>query len=151
MMRRIQDHFSPFVRFLMGGQAVVNWYGSITNPDTPLYYVALTDDGNVLVWVMGLLGAVLLLDLFVNDWSPEFLRLGEWRLRLTWPSTWRHRHYILVGIAFCYAAQPYIAERAGQSVALMIVCYWYGLMNMAAAFLDAGERSRRLWWQKACS
>lgn len=151
MMRRIQDHFSPFVRFYMGGQAVVTWYSSVVNPESTLYAIASTDDGSILVTTLGALGVVMLLDLFINDWTPQWVRLGRWSIHLAWTRTWKYRHLLFVGIAGCYAAQPQIADTAGQSVAVMIVCYWHAFINIAAAFLDAGERSRRLWWQRTCS
>lgn len=151
MMRRLQDQFSPFVRFYLGGQAVVTWYSATTNPESTLHAVAATPDGNVFMWILGLLGVVLLVDLFVNDWTPDQLHIGNRRLVLNWRRTWRYRHWLFVGIAACYAAQPQIADMAGENIAVMIVCYWNSLVCMAAAFLDAGERSRRLWWQKTCN
>jgi hypothetical protein len=151
MMRRLQDQFSPFVRFLLGGQALVTWYNAITNPDATLFIVASTPDGNIILWAMGLLGATMLLDLFVNDWTPDKFSIGRCTLQLNWRRSWVHRHWLFVGIAACYAAQPHLAEMAGQSVAVTLVCYWNSLTHMVAAFIDAGERSRRLWWAKTCS
>ena len=151
MMRRLQDQFSPFVRFLLGGQAVVTWYNAVTNPQATLHAVASTNDGNIILWAMGLLGSIMLLDLFVNDWTPDKIRLGSRSLNLNWKRSWVHRHWLFVGIAACYAAQPHIADAVGQSNAVMLVCYWNSLAHIVAAFIDAGERSRRLWWAKVCS
>ena len=151
MMRRLQDHFSPFVRMYMGGHAVVTWYSATANPESTLAFVASTDDGSIIVWVLGMLGTIMLLDLLINDWSPKSIGFGTHRIYLNWQRTWRYRHWLFVGIAACYAAQPLIADAAGQNIAVMIVCYWNSFINMAAAFIDAGERSRQLWWQKTYS
>lgn len=151
MTRRLQDHFSPFVRFYMGGQAIVTWYNASANPGATLYLVASTPDGNLVMWWLGLLGGVMLLDLFVNDWTPDRVQFGRRQLTLNWKRSWRYRHWFFVGIAACYAALPNIAESYGENIAVMLVCYWNSLVCMAAAFLDAGERSRRLWWQKMCN
>lgn len=148
MMRRLQDQFSPLVRFYLGGNAVVTWYSATTNPRATLYSVAATQDGNVFIWVLGLLGAILLIDLFVNEWTPNTVSVGRRTLNLGWDRTWHSRHWLFVGIAACYAALPQIADTTGQNIAVMIVCYWNSLVCMLAAFLDAGERSRRLWWQQ---
>lgn len=151
MMRRLQDQFSPFVRFLLGGQAVVTWYSATTNPDATLYMVAATEDGNIFIWAMGLLGVILLIDLFVNEWTPDTVQFGRRCINLNWERTWHYRHWLFVGIATCYAALPQIADTSSQNIAVMIVCYWHSFVCMVAAFLDAGERSRRLWWQKTCN
>lgn len=136
----------------MGGHAVVTWFSATTNPGSTLYEVTnYTDDGGVIIWALGLLGVVMLLDLFINDWTPTTVRLGTRQLNLNWQRTWRHRHWLFVGIAACYAAQPLLADESGQNIAVMLVCYWNSFINMAAAFIDAGERSRQLWWQKTLS
>lgn len=150
-MKRLQDYFSPFVRFYMGGQAVLTWYSATVNPNSTLHRVASTSDGGLIVWSMGIFGMLMLLDLFINDWTPNTVTFGKKKLHLAWERIWVHRHWLFVGIAACYAAQPQIADVTGQSVAVMVVCYWNALANMVAAFIDAGDRSRRLWWQRACS
>lgn len=148
MMRRIQDQFSPFVRCYMGAQAIVTWYNATNNPESTLASVASNENGSVLIWALGLFGTIMLLDLLLNDWTPQSIRIFGRRFALSWRRTWKHRHFLFVGIAACYAGQPYIADAYGQSIAVMMVCYLQAIANMAAAFLDAGERSRRLWWQR---
>lgn len=151
MMRRLQDQFSPFVRFYMGGQSIVTWYNATTNPSATLYGVAHTPDGGVVMWWLGLLGAVMILDLFVNDWTPDSVKFGQRCINLNWKRSWKYRHWLFVGISACYATLPNIADAYGENIAVMLVCYWNSIVCMAAAFLDAGERSRRLWWQKMCN
>jgi len=146
-MRRIQDQFSPFVRLFMGGHAVLTCFSAQVNPESTMAGVASTSDGRLIIWTLGALGFTLLLDLFVNDWSPKSVGYGPHRIYLNWRRTWRHRHWIFVGIAACYAAVPQVADATGQNIAVMILCYWNSFINMAAAFIDAGERSRQLWWQ----
>ena len=148
---RLQDQFSPYVRFVLGGQAVITWYSATVNPKSTLHQVASTEDGGLLVWGIGIFGMLMLFDLFVNDWTPPCVRLGQAKLNLGWERVWQYRHWLFVGIAACYAAQPHIADVTGQSVAVVLVCYWNSLVNMIAAFIDAGERSRRLWWQRTHS
>lgn len=104
-----------------------------------------------MIWAMGMFGMLMLFDLFVNDWTPPCVRFGRAKLNLGWERVWQYRHWLFVGIAACYAAQPHIADVTGQSVAVVLVCYWNSLVNMIAAFIDAGERSRRLWWQRTHS
>lgn len=147
-MRRLQDHWSPFVRFFLGGQAVVTWYTTLANPRSTFHIISTTDDGALLIWVLGVLGVFLWLDLFINDWSPPCLRLGRSTFNLGWEHIWKRRHWLFVGIAGTYAAQPQIIDVTGQPVAVAVVCYWWALANMVAAFIDAGDRSRRLWWHR---
>lgn len=151
MMRRLQDQFSPYVRFFLGGQAIVTWYNATVNPGATLHLVAATYDGNIILWAMGLLGSIMLLDLFVNDWTPEKVQFGERCISLGWRRSWIYRHWLFVGIAACYAAAPIIADAEGLSIGVMLVCYWNSAMYMVGAFVDAGDRSRRLWWAKTCS
>lgn len=151
MKRRLQDQFSPFIRFYMGGQAVTTWYSSFANPESTFHEVSTTSDGGLIMWMMGLCGMLLLVDLFVNDWTPDWVEIGRRRLGFGWENIWKHRHWLFVGIAASYAAQPQVADASGQSSAILVVCYFQALCNVLAAFIDAGERSRRLWWQRACN
>jgi hypothetical protein len=143
-MRRLQDHWSPFVRFFLGGQAVVTWYTTLSNPTSTLHALSRTSDGGLIIWVVGILGILLWLDLFVNDWTPPCVRLGKSTFNLGWENIWKSRHWLFVGIAGCYCAQPQIADVTGQPVAVAVICYWWAIANMVAAFIDAGDRSRRL-------
>lgn len=149
MMRRIQDHLSPFLRLYLGGQAVLTWYSANENTESTLHEISTTQDGSLFIWGIGICGALMLLDLFINDWTPDLIRIGRQRFALHWERVWKNRHWLFVGIAGCYAAQPQIADVSGQSIAVIVLCYWQATMHIAAAFLDAGERSRRLWWQRA--
>lgn len=123
----------------------------MSDPDSALFSIGLTDDGGVLLWAMGIFGAVIVLDVLINDWTPEYLKLGPARIKLAWKRAFQYRHFLFVGLAFCYAAQPFVAERGGYGVSLLLYFIWYATCNLAVAFLDANQRSRSIGWQRAYS
>lgn len=130
---------------------MVSWYNSIHDPGARLAMVARTFDGNVLLWLMALVGAAIVLDVLVNDWTPNFITIGRRQFPVRWKKAFKHRHLLFVALAFCYAAQPYVAERGGYTVSLIIFFYWNSFQNIAIAFLDAKQRARSTAWQRACS
>lgn len=148
MIRRLQDQSSPFIRAGMGGYAVNTWFSAFVNPESTFHEISTTPDGGLIIWTMGLFGVLLLVDLFINDWTPDWVSFGRRKLGLGWERVWQYRHWLFVGIAACYAAQPQIADASGQSKALLVSCYFPAFLNIWAAFIDAGERSRSLWWQR---
>jgi hypothetical protein len=148
MMRRIQDQLSPFLRCYLGLQAVITWASSFQNDESTLHEISSTADGGLFIWGIGICGALMLLDLFINDWTPDCIRIGRKLFPVHWANVWKNRHWLFVGIAACYAAQPQIADVSGQSWFVILICYFQAVAHMAAAFIDAGERSRRLWWQR---
>jgi hypothetical protein len=150
MKRRLQDYTSPFVRFLLGGNAMLTWYSAHMNPESTLSGVASTDDGGIFLFLIGLSGAVMVADLIINDWTPDSIRIAGRRFKLNWQRTWSYRHWLFVIISASYAAQPQIVDTAGQPITVKIIVYWWAAVYMMAAFLDAGDRSRRIWWQTAC-
>lgn len=150
-MQRLHDNFPALCRLYTGGNAVVSWYNAVHDPATRLASVSRTADGNVLLWIMAIAGAAIVLDVLINDWTPEFIRVGHRRFRLVWQKAFEHRHFLFVTLAFCYAAQPYVAARGGYTVSLLIFFYWNCFQNIAIAFLDAKQRSRSPGWQRACS
>lgn len=151
-MKRLPDHFPALCRLYAGGDAVVSWYNSFSNPAAALARVARTPDGGVLIWIMAIAGVAIVLDVIINDWTPQFIRLGNVSFRLAWDRAWRYRHLLFVILAFCYAAQPYVAERAGYGVSLLVFFYWNSFQNLTIAFFDARQRSRSLGWQqRVCS
>lgn len=98
---------------------------------------------------MALLGAVVIIDVLVNDWTPDIVRIGRFSFDLTWKRVFYYRHFLFVGLAFCYAAQPYVAEMGGYGVSLLIFFYWNSFQNIVIAFFDAKLRSRSQGWQRA--
>lgn len=150
-MQRLNDHFPALCRLYAGGDAIVSWYNSLQDPSSHLYQVAMTRDGSILLWVMGIAGAAVVLDVLLNDWTPERITWGRLSYRLAWRRAFRYRHLIFVLLAFCYAAQPYVAEKGGYGVSLLVFFYWNSFQNIAIAFFDARQRSRSPGWQRACS
>lgn len=150
-MQRLHDHFPALCRLYAGGDAIVSWYNSFSDPHARLFQIARTQDGGVLLWFMALAGVAIILDVLINDWSPAFIRIGHKQFRLAWQRAFQHRHLLFVALAFCYAAQPFVAEMNGYGVSLLIFFYWNCFQNLAIAFFDARQRSRSLGWQRACS
>ena len=151
MIQRLQDQFPALCRLALGGNAIVSWYYGIGDPHSGLYTVGLYVDGAALLWAMGVIGAVLVLDVLLNDWTPNEISFAGRRFALAWRRTFRYRHYLFASLAFCYAAQPFVAERGGHSVSLLLFFYWHAAVNIAVAFLDAKLRTRGPGWQRACS
>ncbi len=151
MIQRLQDQFPALFRFGLGGNAVIAWYYSLTSPHTNWYNIGRYEDGASLLWLMALLGLVLMLDVLINDWTPKQVTIFGRRVNLSWQRPFHSRHYILAGLAFCYAAQPFVAERSGHGVSLLLFFYWHAFLNIAVAFLDAKLRSRGPGWQRACN
>jgi hypothetical protein len=151
MMRRAQDRWSPYIRFVLGGQAVITWYSTFSNPNATFHALSKSEDGGIFFWAIGICGALLMVDLFVNDWFALLPNRRQESLTLGWRRIWKSRHWLFIAIAGCFAALPLIVDAFGQSDAVKLVCYWYSVIYMAAAFIDAGERSRRLWWQRMCN
>lgn len=147
MKRRLADYSSPFLRLCLGGQALISSYTSVTNPVSTLHAVTRTVDGSYLIWFMGLLGVIAVLDLLINDVLPESISVGSRLVQLNWNRTWKYRHWLFIGISGCYLGQIPFAEVSRQSFSISLVCGFWCLMNIVAAFLDAGDRSRRQWWQ----
>lgn len=150
-MQRLHDHFPALCRLYAGGDAIVSWYNSFSDPRARLFSIAQTQDGGILLWIMALAGAAIVLDVIMNDWTPRYLHIGNRAIRLAWRRAFEYRHLLFVTLAFCYAAQPYVAERGGYGVSLLIFFYWNSFQNIAIAFFDARQRSRGMGWQRACS
>lgn len=110
---------------------MVSWYIAMTDPNAFMYSVASTSDGASAIWALMLLGACSVVDAIVNDILPERY---HWRVAL------RQRHYILVGMAFCYLAQIYTAFEIGRHISLAYNYLWNASMIMLAAFIDAHQR-----------
>lgn len=129
----------------------MSWYNSMSDPDSALFSIGQTNDGGVLLWAMGIFGAVIMIDVLINDWTPDYLKIGPAHIKLAWKRAFHYRHFLFVGLAFCYAAQPFVAERSGYGVSLLMYFIWYATCNLTVAFLDANQRSRSAGWQRAYS
>lgn len=118
-------------RIYMGGNACVSWYIAMTDSRSLISTVAATWDGAALIWMLMLLGVCAICDAVINDLLPE---RWHWRVAL------RQRHFILVGMAFCFLTQIYISFAQGRSTGLTFYYLWNACMIMLAAFLDAHQR-----------
>lgn len=133
----------------LGVNALVSWYNAMNDPNSGLWKIGRHEYGGTLLWFMGFLGAVIVLDVILNDWTPDRLKLGAINFKLRWPKIWQQRHWLFVGTAICYAGQPYVAVMGGYSVSLQVYFYTCALTNLAVAFMDAADRSRSQGWEKA--
>lgn len=150
-MHRLHDHAMPLLRLYAGGDALVSWYNSFSDPYARLGRIAQTLDGGILLWIMALAGLAIVIDVLINDFTPERLKLGKHSIRLAWNKAFQYRHFLFVALSFCYAAQPYVAERGGYAVSLLVYFYWQAAQTIVIAFFDAKQRSRSLGWQRAIS
>lgn len=150
-MQRLHDHAMALLRFYAGGDAIVSWYNSFSDPGARLFRIAQTSDGGVLIWTMGIVGIAVVIDVLINDWTPQCIRLGKWRMNIRWRKAFEHRHLLFVALAFCYAAQPYVAKQGGYGVSLLLYFYWQAGQCITLAFFDAKQRSRSIGWQRAIS
>lgn len=151
LRQRLNDHFPALCRLYAGGDAMVSWYNANSDPSAKLASIAHTQDGGVLLNLMAIFGLLVVLDVIINDWSPDFIRIGHKHFHLYWKRAFEYRHVLFAGIAFCYAAQPFVAEMKGYGVSLLVFFYWNSFQNLAIAFLDAKQRSRSPQWQRATS
>lgn len=148
---RLNDHTPAAFRMTLGGNAVVSWYNAMSDPMSALFRIGRQEYGATLLWFMGFFGAMIVLDVLMNDWSPKRFNLGKRAFVIQWKKAFLYRHWLFVGLAVCYLGQPYVAEMSGNRVSLVPYFYWIALTNIAMAFLDAAERSRSRGWQKAYS
>ena len=118
-------------RIHIGGAAVVSWFVAMTDSTALMYSVASTSDGAYAIWALMFLGTCAVVDAIMNDMLPEKF---HWRVALN------QRHYILVGMAFCYLAQIYTALELDRHVSLAYAYLWNVIWIMFAAFLDAHQR-----------
>ena len=150
-MSRLNDHYGAFSRFVLGGAAVVSWYNAFSDNSNNLARIAKTADGGMLIWLMGLCGILVVLDVLMNDWSPDFFCVRGRSIRIAWKKAFEKRHYLFLGLAFCYGAQPFVADMSGRPVSLVVYFYFWAGVNVTIAFYDARERSRSLGWRKTYS
>lgn len=131
--KSVQAHAGSVFRFYIGGNAIVSWYVAMTDPRSLLHLIASTPEGMVLAWAVMLVGAWALADAVINDVLP---------CRFRWPLALAQRHFILVGMAFGYIAQLYIAVSTGRPASLLVYYVWHTSVIMVVAFIDATQRSK---------
>lgn len=150
-MQRLHDHFPALCRLYAGGDAIVSWYNAFSDSRSRLSQIAQTQDGGALIWIMGFVGVLIVLDVLMNDWTPARIRIGDSFINVNWKRAFKYRHFLFVALAFCYVAQPFVAERAGYGVSLLVYFYWQSFQSITLAFFDAKQRSRSQGWQRVLS
>lgn len=148
---RLNDHTPAVFRVTLGGNAFLSWYNAMNEPNSSLWKIGQQAYGSTLIWFMGFFGAVAILDVLLNDWTPKRFSFGPLIFRLRWRRIFQYRHWLFVGLAVCYVGQPFVAQQGGYGVSLVGYFYWVALTNLAIAYLDAAERSRSQEWEKAYS
>lgn len=133
MNRRLSDYALTLLRMYMGGNAVVTWHNAVTEPHSLIAQATKTNDGLMLVWLLGIVGTVMAIDVIINDVMPN---------RYIWLRVLKNRHYLFSSLAFCYVAQLFVGVMAHQGAALLIYYVWNASIIMVASFLDAKKRSR---------
>lgn len=118
-------------RIYIGGLAIIALYTSIWVPDSLSARVASTTDGATLIWAQSLLGAFAIIDAVVNDLLPP-----HWH----WHLAMRQRHYLMVGMAFCFLAQIFTAVWQDRLTGIEAYYTLNAVMIMLAAFPDAHQR-----------
>ena len=142
MNRRLPDHSLSLFRFTLAGNALVSWYNSQVDPGSRFFKIGQNVDGGTLMWLMALFALAIMVDTILNDWTKDVIRFGRREINLHWRRAFTKRHYLLVGLACCYWAQPYVALRAGRPVESLATFAWVGLTIFVLAFFDAKQRSR---------
>lgn len=149
-MRRLPDYAMALLRFYAGGNAILAWYQSFSDPGATMFRIAQYQDNAVMIWVMGLIGVALVLDVIINDITPSRIRIGARSITLQWSKALEHRHLLFVIIAVSYAAHPYVSNAAGRSVEGAAFFYWNAFQTILLAFFDVKLRARGFQWQRAC-
>lgn len=151
MKQRLDDYTLPSWRLFAGCSAVVSWYNAFAYSNSGLAKIARTSDGAMLLWALGATGILIVLDVLINDFTPDRIKLFGHSIRLAWAKAFKYRHFLFVALFFCYAAQPFVAKRGGYDVSLVEFFYVNALQSIAIAFMDVKHRTRGIRWQRACS
>jgi hypothetical protein len=139
------------LRFYAGGDAILAWYQSFSDPGARMFRIAQYQDNAVMIWLLGIIGVALVLDVIINDLTPETITVGKWGFTLRWQKAFEHRHLLFVMIAVSYAAHPFLSNAAGRVVEGAAFLYWNALQAIILAFFDVKLRTRGIKWQRACA
>lgn len=142
MNRRLPDHALSTARGILAGNALIAWHSAMVDPGSRLFKVAQSVDGAYLLWGMALFAVAILVDAILNDWTPNVIRFGRLTSNLHWARGFNGRHWLLVGLAACYGAQPVAALLTGNKMESLPYFTWYPVTILIVAFQDAKQRSR---------
>lgn len=94
---------------------------------------------------------VLIIDALLNDITPDQIKFSGKTVPVRWKRVFFKRHVVIMALAVCYAAHPYIAERSGYQLFSAVYFYERALFIAGLAIFDAKERMRSIGWQRAFS
>jgi hypothetical protein len=120
-------------RLFVSSQAVLVCYLALFEERSMYALLARSTDGFVLTGLMGLCGLVGIAEIAIND---------LFSLSFRWDSGRRYRHFGFAAIAFCYAAQTFVAAYHLGSLGLAIFFLWNALWVVAFSLFDANQRSK---------
>ena len=129
-------------RMYMGGNAIVSWFIASSDASSLVRRAMLTTEGAMLVWTMMIIGVCAIVDAVINDLLPARF---HWRVAL------RQRHLILIGMAFCYLAQLYVAFCNDRTTGLIVYYFWNAAIIVFAAYHDAHQRYKDALCAMACN
>lgn len=150
-MRRLPDYSMALLRFYTGGDAILAWYQSFSDPGARMFRIAQNQDNAIMIWLLGIIGFLMIIDVIINDLTPEQLNVFGKHINLRWDKALEHRHWLFVMIAVSYAAHPYLSNAAGRSVEGVLFFYWSAIQAIVLAFFDVKLRTRGIKWQRACA
>lgn len=150
-MKRLPDYWGAYARFGAALHSLDSWYSSFRDPTARMFKIAQYENSGVLIWIMGIIGVVLLLDVIFNDCTPDTVSFGKYTVRIRWKRIFIGRHYVIMALATCYAFHPYIAERGGYELVSSYSFYSNAFLIALLAIFDAKDRTRSTGWQRAFS
>lgn len=151
MRQRLQDQGLAVLRAYVAANALWSWYYGVNDPKAGLFAIGRYADGATLISLTGVIGLLLALDLLINDFTPDSTTVFGKQFKIAWKKAFQYRHIMFIVLAFCYAAQPFVAKMAGRAVSLVGFFYLHATFSLVVALLDAKLRSRGTGWQRACS
>lgn len=149
-MRRFSDYGAPMWRFFIGCWAIWTWNAAFSDPTTRLFKIAQSDDNASVMWFIGALGVLIVLDALINDALPDSFDFGTKTFKLRWEKAFEQRHWLFGILALGYVVNPYVMSDAGRLVEAESFFYLQAAQALAAAFVDVKLRARGTQWQRAC-
>lgn len=150
-MRRLPEYSIPLLRMIMGGDAIHSWYNAFHDPGARLFRIAQNQDNAVMIWAIGLFGAAIIIDVIINDLTPEKISVGRWVIGIQWSKAFEHRHWLFVMLAVSYAIHPALSNATGNQVEGEAFFYWSAMKSLVLAVFDMRSRTRSPNWQRAFS
>ena len=148
-MQRLHEYSMPLLRLIMGGDAIHAWYSAFHDPGARLFRIAQNQDNALMIWAIGLLGAAMIIDVIINDLTPDKTRVGKWTIDVQWSKAFEHRHWLFGMLALSYFIHPALSQATGSRVEGEAFFYWSGTKTLILALFDMRSRKRSPKWQRA--